>query len=59
MAAWVEREVAGTVLPDRRLTIRLGRLLSDFADRIGGTVPMACRTGPRPRPRTGSSTTRG
>ena len=43
MGAWVERELAGTVLPDQRLTTRLGRLLSDIADRIGGTVPMACQ----------------
>jgi hypothetical protein len=43
MDAWVERELVGTVLPDQRLTARLGRLLSDFTDRIGGTVPMACQ----------------
>jgi hypothetical protein len=43
MDAWVERELAGVVLPHHRLTTRLGRLLADFADRIGGTVPMACQ----------------
>jgi hypothetical protein len=43
MDAWVEQEVAGTVLPDQRLATRLGRLLADFADRVGGTVPMACQ----------------
>ena len=42
MEAWAERELDGVVLPDHRLTPRLGRLLSDFADRIGGAVPMAC-----------------
>ena len=43
MAPWVERELAGAALPDQRLTARLGRLLSDFAARIGGTVPVACQ----------------
>lgn len=43
MDAWAEREVAGAILPDHRLAARLGRLLSDFANRIGGSVPMACQ----------------
>lgn len=43
MDAWVGPELVDTALPDQRLTARLGRLLSDFADRIGGTVPMACQ----------------
>ena len=39
----VERELAGAVLPDRRLTARLGRLLTDLAARVGETVPVACQ----------------
>jgi hypothetical protein len=41
--AWIEQELRGAVLPDRRLAARLGRLLTDLAARIGQTVPMACQ----------------
>ena len=42
MEAWVEQELAGGAFPDRRLKTRLGRLLGDLGERIGGTLPMAC-----------------
>lgn len=43
MDAWVERELARVEFADERLKARLGRLLGDLGERIGGTVPMACR----------------
>jgi hypothetical protein len=43
MDAWVERELGGSVFPDRRLKTRLGKLLGDLSQRIGGTVPFACQ----------------
>src|SRR4051812_41897176 len=43
MDVWVERELDGGAFPDQRLKARLGRLLGDFGQRIGGTVPMACQ----------------
>ena len=43
MDAWVEHELAGGTFPDQRLKTRLGRLLGDLGERIGGTLPMACR----------------
>ena len=43
MDAWVGHELAGGTFPDRRLETRLGRLLGDLGERIGGTVPMACQ----------------
>ena len=43
MDAWVEHELAGGTFPDRRLKSRLGRLLGDLGERIGGTLPMACQ----------------
>jgi hypothetical protein len=43
MGAGVERELAGAVLPDQRLTARLGRLLADLAARVGETVSVACQ----------------
>lgn len=43
MDAWVERELDGGLLPDRRLKSRLGKLLGDFGRRVGGTVPAACQ----------------
>jgi Transposase DNA-binding/Transposase DDE domain len=42
MDAWVEREL-GSEFPDRRLKTRLGKLLGDLSQRIGGTVPFACQ----------------
>src|SRR5262245_52915372 len=43
MDVWVERELDGGALPDQRLTARLGKLLSDLGQRIGGTIPAACQ----------------
>src|SRR5262245_15527175 len=43
MDVWVEWELDGGMFPDQRLKARLGRLLSDLGQRIGGTVPMACQ----------------
>ena len=43
MDAWVERELAGGAFPDPRLKTRLGRLLGDSGERIGGTLPVACQ----------------
>lgn len=43
MDAWVEHELAGGTFPDLRLKSRLGRLLGDLGERIGGTLPMACQ----------------
>lgn len=43
MDVWVEQELDGGEFPDQRLKARLGKLLSDFGQRIGGTVPMACQ----------------
>lgn len=43
MDVWAERELDGGEYPDQRLKARLGRLLSDFGRRVGGTVPMACQ----------------
>jgi hypothetical protein len=43
MDVWAERELDGGEFPDQRLKTRLGRLLSDFGQRVGGTVPMACQ----------------
>jgi hypothetical protein len=43
MDAWVERELAHVEFADERLKARLGRLLGDLGDRIGGTLPMACQ----------------
>ncbi len=43
MSAWVERELGGCEFPDRRLKNRLGKLLGDLGQRIGDTLPMACR----------------
>lgn len=43
MDVWVEHELAGGVFPDARLKARLGRLLGDLGERIGGTLPMACQ----------------
>jgi hypothetical protein len=43
MEVWAERELDGGEFPDQRLKARLGKLLSDFGQRIGGTIPMACQ----------------
>ena len=43
MDVWVEGELAGVDFPDQRLKARLGKLLSDLGQKIGGTVPAACQ----------------
>ncbi len=43
MDAWVERELAASVLPDERLKSRLGQFLGDLVTRIGHTLPTACQ----------------
>jgi hypothetical protein len=43
MDAWVEHELEGGQFPDRRLKARLGALLLDLGQHVGGTVPMACQ----------------
>jgi hypothetical protein len=43
MDAWVEQELDGCAFPDQRLKARLGKLLGDLGQRIGGTVPAACQ----------------
>jgi hypothetical protein len=43
MDAWVDRELGGDDLPDRRLKARLGKILGDLGRRIGGTLPAACQ----------------
>lgn len=43
MDVWVERALDGSMFPDRRLKARLGKLLGDLGQRIGGTVPAACQ----------------
>jgi hypothetical protein len=43
MDAWVDRELDGGDLPDRRLRARLGKILGDLGRRIGGTLPAACQ----------------
>lgn len=35
--------MAGGTFPDLRLKSRLGRLLGDLGERIGGTLPSACQ----------------
>lgn len=41
MDAWVEHELDGCLFPDQRLKKRLGKLVIDLGQRIGGTIPMA------------------
>lgn len=43
MDVWVERELDGGEFPDQRLKARLGKLLGDLGQRIGGTIPLACQ----------------
>ena len=43
MDAWVQRELGDSNFPDQRLKTRLGKLLGDLGQRIGGTVPAACQ----------------
>lgn len=43
MDVWVERELAGCDFPDQRLKTRMGKVLSELAQRIGATLPAACQ----------------
>jgi Transposase DNA-binding len=43
MDVWAEGELASAEFPDERLKSRLGKLLSDMGQTIGGTVPAACQ----------------
>src|SRR3954452_20252968 len=43
MDAWVDRELGDGDFPDLRLRTRLGKLLKDLGQRIGGTLPAACQ----------------
>jgi hypothetical protein len=43
MDVWVERELEGGDFPDPRLRDRLGKLLGDLGQRVGGTIPFACQ----------------
>jgi hypothetical protein len=43
MDVWAERELDGVEFPDQRLKARLGKLLTDLGQRIGGTLPAACQ----------------
>jgi hypothetical protein len=43
MDAWVNRELEEGEFPDRRLRVRLGKILADLGRRVGATVPMACQ----------------
>lgn len=43
MDAWVEQELDGGAFPDPRLKARLGKLLGDLGQRVGGTLPFACQ----------------
>lgn len=43
MKAWVERELQACEFPDKRLKVRLGKLLGELGDRVGGAIPFACQ----------------
>lgn len=43
MDGWVETELSAGHFPDPRLKARLGKLLVDLGQRIGGTTPAACQ----------------
>jgi hypothetical protein len=42
MEVWVEQELGGD-FPDHRLKERLGKLLDNFGQRIGDSIPLACQ----------------
>jgi hypothetical protein len=42
MDVWVDGELGGA-FPDRRLRARLGKILSDLGQRVGGTLPAVCQ----------------
>jgi hypothetical protein len=43
MDAWVEGELGGCDLGDRRLNRRLGKLMGDLSERVGKGIPLACQ----------------
>ena len=43
MEAWVNRELCGCDLGDRRLNRRLGKLMEDLSQRVGKGIPLACQ----------------
>ncbi len=43
MDAWIQREIDRCEFSDRRLKTRLGKILQGFSERIGQTIPTACR----------------
>ena len=44
MEAWVDRELCGGDLGDRRLNRRLGKLMEDLSQRVGKGIPLYGRT---------------
>lgn len=43
MDAWIQDELSGCALGDRRLDQRLGTLLEDLSKRMGQGIPLACQ----------------
>ena len=43
MDVWVEREVQDCEFPDKRLKMRMGKLLNELGQRVGDTLPTACQ----------------
>jgi hypothetical protein len=43
MDAWIQDELSGCDLGDRRLNRRLGQLVKDLSSRIGKVIPFACQ----------------
>mgnify|MGYP000974573184 CR=1 FL=1 len=43
MDAWIDEELAGCHLGDRRLNRRLGRLVDDLSEHMSQTLPLACQ----------------
>ena len=43
MEVWVKSEVSECKFPDKRLSDRLVTLLSSLGEKIGDTIPTACR----------------
>ncbi|MBS0348037.1 MAG: transposase [Proteobacteria bacterium] len=41
--AWIDREMAGSHLPDERLERRRHKLLAQLSARTGNSLPMACQ----------------
>ncbi|MGC8561451.1 MAG: IS4/Tn5 family transposase DNA-binding protein, partial [Phycisphaerae bacterium] len=43
MEAWINSELCGCDLGDRRLNRRLGKLMEDLSQRVGKGIPLACQ----------------